>query len=375
MHIPIRIPLAAVRTEKIGGVESATYNLCRSLAPASDLRVTVTDTARLSPDFLSWLNYSGDKVQISKQIRVSDSKIFTRFFEEFIHSAYERRDEYIIYPNYFLPPAVKKTQCRAVVIHDCQHRVYPMFYSRAKRRWLDLCYNNALRRADKVFAISEYEKCQLIKFFGSEYKSKIHVCGNAIDLDRLRGGGGSSNFNIPFENYILSVAHHFPHKNVDTLIMAFAEIAKHDTGLALILVGSASAQIKILVASLNESVSSRIYLAGFVSDTELGQLYKFATLFVAPSLYEGFGMPAVEAVALGVPTLISDASALPEVTRGRVRKVPHKSESWEWANAIKEAIAYPQSADERASAALEIQRVHCPAAVADRVISALGAME
>jgi glycosyltransferase involved in cell wall biosynthesis len=86
-------------------------------------------------------------------------------------------------------------------------------------------------------------------------------------------------------------------------------------------------------------VRDRVHITGFVSDAELGQFYANARLFVLPSLYEGFGMPAVEALGLGVPTLVSNAFALPEVTLGYAGLIDKPRDVGAWAASIEALLA------------------------------------
>src|SRR5262249_52377822 len=129
--------------------------------------------------------------------------------------------------------------------------------------------------------------------------------------------------------YILCAAVDRPPKNLATLIRAFAHLRKKFPDHRLVLAGqlrsedrtwrqrSQSVESKLpgamdLITELG--LSEHVVLTGFIPDAELGVLYRGAALFVLPSLFEGFGMPAVEALAMGAPTLVSDLPVLREVT-------------------------------------------------------------
>lgn len=366
----VRIPLAAIRHQKIGGVESATYNLCRALYDLNvDLRVTLTQRRRLAPEFLAWLNSKQNEVEISQQMAIPASSISTRFFEEIIHTRHERADEHVIYPNYFLPGPRTRALSRSVIIHDCQYRQFPEFFSKKKRRWLDFCYRRALESSDLVFSISHFEKSQLEMYFGDAFSNKVFVIGNAVNLGRLQSEEvRGAHRDWP---YILLVAHHFPHKNIGTLIEAFSLVGAKDPEIRLLLVGAPSGEVKTRINSLAPPIRDRVILTGFVSDRELGKLYRGTSLFVLPSLYEGFGMPAIEAMALSVPTLVSDGGALPEVTLGLVPTVATSASAATWAEAIYEELLKPRNAQDLAKISRQIIDQHSSEAVAARVIRAL----
>jgi len=114
--------------------------------------------------------------------------------------------------------------------------------------------------------------------------------------------------------YILSMGVTKPHKDLPTLLAAFARIAPRFPELRLLLVGHGDpAYVVARLATQPRGVRQRVGFTGRVSDGELRTLYSGAQVFAFPSTYEGFGLPPLEAMALGAPTVVSDASSLPEV--------------------------------------------------------------
>jgi glycosyltransferase involved in cell wall biosynthesis len=176
---------------------------------------------------------------------------------------------------------------------------------------------------------------------------KCRVVPNAIDWNRFDAHQPSeeeSEFSkLLSQNYLLTVCHQFPHKNLQTLLTAFEQIAKRHLDLCLYMVGTNSASNQQFIATkLSASARERVRLLGFLSDSELGQLYRNAKLFVLPSLYEGFGMPAVEALGLGTPILVSGTTALPEATLGIGRYVQHPTDVDEWVEKLERALVTSQ---------------------------------
>jgi alpha-1,3-rhamnosyl/mannosyltransferase len=118
----------------------------------------------------------------------------------------------------------------------------------------------------------------------------------------------------PAEPYLLHVGNAYPYKNLERLVRAFAMIADSHPGLRLVLVGRIDEHHRFLARRAHElGVGDRVTLTGQVCDEELARLYTGARLFILASLSEGFGLPALEAMAYGTPTLVARSTSLPEV--------------------------------------------------------------
>jgi glycosyltransferase involved in cell wall biosynthesis len=122
---------------------------------------------------------------------------------------------------------------------------------------------------------------------------------------------------------ILSVAAHYPHKNLETLVRAFALLCSRRDDVKLVLVGQVSRNLigttkaRPIETIINATrITEKVYVTGYIDDAEVGSLYSRADAFVFPSLFEGMGRPAVEALGMGLPVLTTRRSALPEMTRG-----------------------------------------------------------
>ncbi|MCA9981234.1 MAG: glycosyltransferase family 4 protein, partial [Anaerolineales bacterium] len=120
-----------------------------------------------------------------------------------------------------------------------------------------------------------------------------------------------------------------PRKNYRMLIRAFAAIARNQTHNLVIVGGEGWLYDDILAEVAAQNLQGRVIFTGFANDADLPALYSGATLFLFPSLYEGFGLPLLEAMACGVPVIASDASCLPEVAGGAaVTLSPHNTAAW-----------------------------------------------
>lgn len=228
--------------------------------------------------------------------------------------------------HYVLPIA---TPSRVVVtIHDIIHLLYPHFLpNRIAFYYAQRMMRRSLSRADRVIAVSKNTRSDLLEYFGVD-GSGIEVIYNGVDetfrkklteddLDRwLR----QLDIRRP---YLLFVGNPKPHKNLDRVIQAYAralEIERFDG--PLVCVGDrTAAQFKLRQRAEQLGIGDKVRLLGHVAQEALPALYQGATLFLYPTLYEGFGLPVVEAMASGTPVLTSNTSALKEVAGGHAHLV------------------------------------------------------
>ena len=221
-------------------------------------------------------------------------------------------------PHYVLPPL---TRCRSVVtIHDCTHLRFPQYLpSRAAYVYARAQMWSAARRSSLILTVSEASKRDIVRFFGVA-PEKIVVVHNAID-ERYRTTPADEEVARVRERYQLD--HGFvlyagtikPHKNLVRLIEAFAELRKCGfDSLKLLIIGDEISKLPALRRAVHtHKLHKHARFLGFVPDETLAVLYRLAAVFVFPSLYEGFGLPPLEAMASGTPVVTSNVSSLPEV--------------------------------------------------------------
>ncbi|MBL7778174.1 MAG: glycosyltransferase family 4 protein [Chitinophagales bacterium] len=203
-----------------------------------------------------------------------------------------------------------------VTIHDLIFLKHTVQYPFLDRKIYELKTRYAAKHAHKIIAVSNETKAELINYYNLS-EQKIEVIYPAVDelfeqvvipelIQSCR-----AKFALP-EQYILNVGSFFPRKNQLTLVRAFNTI-KNDTDVDLVLVGSSGFMlnsVKQLVAELK--LTNRVHFILQVSSEELPAIYAGATVFVFPSLYEGFGAPVVEALWQKVPVVTTENSAMQE---------------------------------------------------------------
>jgi glycosyltransferase involved in cell wall biosynthesis len=364
----ITFPLFALRGGKTSGVEFAMFNLMKALhASARDVAVAHAGLDRLSPGIRDWIVANGIPADRYPYL---GSKLVARFAEETLYGLGSKADQ-VVFPNYFLPPATPRIRQASAFIMDVQHRVFPQFFGAAKVRWMDMTIAHMLRKADRVLFISQFEFEQTQRFFGSAFAERGRVVHVAIDWTRFAEEPARPDL-LPIGDrpFILSVSQQYPHKRLDLLLRAFAKLARRDPDVALVLTGRpAPGLLDAARSELDADAAGRIHFAGFVSDAELGHLYRRTSVFALPSVYEGFGMPAVEALSFGNPALLTDSTAVPEATMGLAHYLPSEAGPDEWADALGEMVRNPRTIAPAQVAALRAR--YEPVTIAGRLRRAL----
>lgn len=168
------------------------------------------------------------------------------------------------------------------------------------------------RRASALLAISEFTRCEFVRCVGPVAGGRIRV--TPLGVDEVWFSAASPVRKVAEAPYFVCVGSVRPHKNIARLLLAFASIADRlPHALVIAGLGSRDGAHTRWHAALPPAVQARVRFTGFVEDAALRALVAGADALVFPSLYEGFGLPALEAMAAGCPVLASKAGALPEV--------------------------------------------------------------
>lgn len=205
-----------------------------------------------------------------------------------------------------------------VTFHDMTFFLFPELHQRYRRLYFNMMMRGSARGARKIIAVSENTRQDIIRIFdvAPERVVTIHS-GISSDFRKVTDTGEieyvRSKYGLP-SKYVLSVGLIEPRKNLSTLIRAFGRLDENDTAHSLVVVGDKGWMYEgVFDLAQQLERSKRIIFTGYVPRKDLAAIYSSADLFVYPSLYEGFGLPVLEAMACGTPVITSNLSALPEI--------------------------------------------------------------
>ncbi|RPI02964.1 MAG: glycosyltransferase family 1 protein, partial [Calditrichaeota bacterium] len=207
-----------------------------------------------------------------------------------------------------------------ITVHDLRRFHFPETYPRLRGLFLDKMIPRSIEQATKIIAVSEFTKQDILKLFGIE-SEKVQVVHSGIDSHRFSTPASSARkeqirrqYLLP-ELYILAVGHLEPRKNYAQLIEAYASMrAQKRISHHLVIVGQENWHYQNLYRRIKQlNLDSHVHFLGFVDFHDLPQIYQMASLFVAPSLFEGFSFTPLEAMAAGIPVAVSNTASHPEV--------------------------------------------------------------
>lgn len=277
---------------------------------------------------------SGDKERVKRvrQFAGKHIKLNTSDFSGYLYRAastflplpysffFGRKSHVTHFFNYIIPPFVHGK--KVVTVHDMVYKAFPETVRGRTRFMLEMGLKRSMKSADLIVTDSEFSKSEIIKYFPQhEHKIRVVPCG--VDLERFHPCDAPERIpevkrSLDIEgDYFLYLGTIEPRKNLERLISAYAAFAKNagEKAPKLVLAGGKG--------WLNDGIYSRVERLGmteniiftkYVPSEDMNPLMCGALAFVFPSIYEGFGMPPLEAMACGVPVLASGEASLPEVT-------------------------------------------------------------
>ncbi len=238
----------------------------------------------------------------------------------------------VLHDTAFVGPIVQP--CPIVLtIYDLSFALYPQFFGGLKQTYLRLGTRYSAKRAQRIIAISDNTRRDIARLYqvpieriDLAYPGVDETIGrrSAVEVERFR-----TEKNLP-NKFLLFLGTLEPRKNLPMLIRAFAQLKNDCPDAKLILAGGLGwLTAEIFNTAKSAGVEDRVIWPGFVAEEEKTLWYSAATAFVYPSIYEGFGLPPLEAMACGTPIIVSNAASLPEVVGSAGLSIdPQDENSW-----------------------------------------------
>ncbi|MFN2118527.1 MAG: glycosyltransferase family 4 protein [Candidatus Promineifilaceae bacterium] len=236
-------------------------------------------------------------------------------------------------PDFVLPP-ISGDIPTLLTVHDLSFIHFPDTFPPVLVNYLNRVVPWSVSRAAHVLADSNSTKMDLMEQWAVP-EDKITVLYSGVNqdyqpvkdpllLDKVK-----KIYDLGDAPYLLSVGTIQPRKNYQMLIQAFASIAGSYPHNLFIAGGKGWLEDNMMAEAARQGIADRVRFLGFIADEHLSALYSAASLFLFPSLYEGFGLPVLEAMACGVPAVISNSSSLPEVGgEAALHLDPRQPEAW-----------------------------------------------
>lgn len=281
--------------QPLTGIQRYAYNIC----------VRIPELRLITPDapLPQYTRISPTRTVVVKSVFPS------HLWEQIVLPRHVPKNELLWSPSSIGPIASKKY---VLTVHDIASIEHPEWYDSKYAIFYRILLPISLKRAKHVITVSKFCKKRLETVFNIK-PEKISVVYSGVAEHFLSGKSVnpcSEEYNLP-ETYVLAVGALSPRKNLHRLLQAWASISHEFNNTWLIIAGDVGLSFSNMT-TLGELPSRTIHIKK-VSDTLLGSLYRNATAFVYPSLYEGFGLPILEAMACGTPVITSNCTSMPEI--------------------------------------------------------------
>jgi len=299
------------------GDEAVFFNLVKNLAGIDDKNEYLLFTDIIDTTVLQ---YIVEKLGIKNKsnFKIISLKSPNKFcWNLCVLPSYLRKNPVDVYHTQYIIPffVCKKTKI-VTHIHDVSFLAYPEFIKKSDLFFLKLLIPRSLKRADKIIAVSKFTKDEIIKYYKTD-PEKIEVVYNSVSEDFSKSDYSGNElfeikkkYNLP-EKFVLYIGTMQPRKNIPFLIDGFAKTKEKISNIKLVLAGNKKAhnfdnKIDEKIKKLN--LASDVIFSGFVDEKDKAALFQLAEVFVYPSLYEGFGIPILEAMSQKIPVLASNIS-------------------------------------------------------------------
>ncbi len=299
-------------TKKRTGVENYSFYLINELVRQSPNDITLISPKKIPLDV--------------KQITIPFRRLWTqiRLSWEIIRN---KEIDNLFVPSHVLPLIHPKKS--TITIHDVAWKHVPESYGFLSKKYLEWGTKYAVKHAKNIIVPSEVTKKDLVHFYCRDakfriYANKIHVIPLGFQEPGIKVSEQEENailksYNLQPKTFFLYIGRVEHKKNTDTLINAFKIFTKENPDIKLVLAGSLGRGGKEILDLITTDIKDRIIICGYINEEEKHVLMKNAQCFIFPSLYEGFGIPLLEAMHYNLPIIASDIPTSKEVAGNKVQ--------------------------------------------------------
>lgn len=339
LDMKIAIDLVWVKHNRIGGVESYIRNILDGFCLLENSFKIILLTSL--DNYNSFEKYLEDeRIEIIKCNSTSESFQYLIWSNLHLDRLITSLNVDLCFiPNARKPLLTSKGNKYICTIHDLQELHYPEYFAKWRYLWLKFNKKRLIKSSFKVIAISNYVKNDIIEQFKPDDK-KLKMIYNAIspikeiaDFKRL-----SQKYSVQKGKYLYTVSSLLRHKNTLTLLkmmnLLVRETSKNDYKLLISgIKGDNYGELSNYIDS--HGLASSCLFTGYVTDSERNSLMKNASYFLFPSIFEGFGMPVIEAMRMGTKVITTKCASLEEVSKGKALYVDNPFDECEWLEMIK----------------------------------------
>lgn len=335
--IKFALDVTWVRHKIVGGTESFVNNLIKGFSDTEEqfelIIIAAKDNVHLFAQYcddtrIKCLTAPIESKSVAKRIIWQNFKLSSFLLSAGITICLE--------PVYAKPILASRRIKWITVIHDLEALHFPENHSWATNRWLRLSWRNSAKTSDHVVCISNFVRNDIIAKYGID-EDRITTIYDPIIIDtdnQCEFSQVAHKYNIAPNEYYYTVSKLNPHKNLTTLVKVFGEIKKRqiqELPCKLLISGVNGGMIDELhrIAKVY-NIENELVLTGFVDDDVRNCLYVHAKAFLFPSIFEGFGMPPIEAICCNTPVVTTRCACIPEITQQLANYVddPYSVDNW-----------------------------------------------